>query len=87
MNDQKLGINLDNQFIFSQHVILVDSTLKSLQTPEGIKMYAKKAIRRVLDDDATISSVKLKKPHMTAKIAARFAKRPTQAKLYITTEF
>lgn len=86
-NEENFEVNLDNQFIFSKHKILVDYSLKSLQTPEGVRAYAKRAIRRVLHDDAEISKVKLKKPHMSARLVSKILSRPAYARLYVTTKF
>jgi hypothetical protein len=60
--EEEFKLNLDKQFILSKHEILVDSTLKSLQSPEGIKRYTKTALRRIMGDDAEVSDIKLKMP-------------------------
>lgn len=78
---------IENQTIFSKHKILVDSSLKSLQTPEGVNSYAKKAVKRVIGDDAEISAVKLKRPNIFKKASAKLFNRTPQAKLYVTTKF
>jgi hypothetical protein len=85
--DQGFEVNMDDQFILSKHKILVDYSLKSLSTPEGIKRYAKRALARVIHDDAEISKVKLKKPRMTSRMASRLFGKPAYAKLYVFTKF
>jgi hypothetical protein len=86
-NEENFEVKIDNQFILSKHKILVDYSLKSLQTPEGVQAYAKRAIRRVLHDDAEISKVKLKKPNIVRRAACRVRGMTPQARLYVVTKF
>jgi hypothetical protein len=85
--DQGFEVNMDDQFILSKHQILVDYSLKSLRTPEGVKTYAKRALARAIHDDAEISKVKLKKPKMASRIASKLLGRPAYARLYVFTKF
>jgi hypothetical protein len=85
--DQGFEVNMDDQFILSKHEILVDYSLKSLRTPEGIKAYAKRALARAIHDDAEISKVKLKKPKMASRMVSKMFSRPAYAKLYVFTKF
>jgi hypothetical protein len=86
-NTDEFEVKLDNQFIYSKHKIFVDYNLKSLETPESTKNYAKKALKRVIHDDAEISAVKLKKPSIVSRLFVRMAGKTPQARLYVTTKF
>jgi hypothetical protein len=87
-NEEFIDQNIvDRQYILSKHKILVDYTLKSLQTPEGIHAYARRALKRVLHDDAEISKVKLKKPSVISRAISKMGGKTPQARLYVTTKF
>jgi hypothetical protein len=85
--EEEFKLNLDKQFILSKHEILVDSTLKSLQSPEGIKRYTKTALRRIMGDDAEVSDIKLKMPSILVRLKAKLLKRTPQARIFVTTKF
>jgi hypothetical protein len=79
--------DLNGQYLFSTHEILVDNSLKSLSTKEGINSYARKALKSVMGDDATISSVKLKRPGLVSKLSSKVTGKKPQARLYVVTKF
>jgi hypothetical protein len=85
--DQEFIPESVNQFIFSTHKILVDSSLKSLQNPETAKRYAKRIINRVVGDEAEVSSIKVKMPSIISKSLAKLSKKTPQARLYVVTKF
>lgn len=87
MENNDFEVNMDSQFILSKHEISVDYSLKSLQTPQGVQAYAKRAIKRVLHDDAEVSKVRLKRPSFISRGIARMAGKTPQARLYVTTKF
>ena len=88
MNEENfIEMNYQEKSIFSKHEILIDSSLKSIQTTEGTARYAKKVLRRFMGDEAEISNVKLKMPGFTARLKAKILKNTPRAKLYITTKF
>jgi hypothetical protein len=85
--EENFEVNIDNQFILSKHRISVDCNLKSLQTPQGVQAYAKRAIKRVLHDDAEISKVKLKKPSVFKRATYKLFGKTPQGSLYVVTKF
>jgi hypothetical protein len=78
---------LDNQFIFSRHKIVVDNSLKSLDSLESTKKYAKQALQRIMHDEVEIGSIKLKRPGVIKRAGLRLARKKPKAKLYVTTKF
>jgi hypothetical protein len=79
--------DINSQYLFSTHEILVDNSLKSLNTPEGLKAYAAKTLKRIMGDEVTVSSVKLKRPGLISKLASKKKGKNPQARLYVITKF
>jgi hypothetical protein len=87
MENDSIVVALDNQSIFSRHIIVVDNNLKSLDSKETTKKYAKQAMRRILHDDVEISSIKIKRPGFIKRGLLKLVRKPAQARLYVTTKF
>jgi len=87
MENENFEVALDNQFILSRHKIVVDNSLKSLDSLESAKRYAKQALQRVMHDEVEISSIKVKRPGFIKRGALKLVKRPAKARLYVTTKF
>jgi hypothetical protein len=56
MENKDFEVPLDNQFILSRHKIVVDNRIKSLDSLDGAKKYAKQVLKRIMHDDVEISS-------------------------------
>jgi hypothetical protein len=87
MNEENFEVSLDNQFILSKHKMIIDNSLKSLDTLESTKKYAKQALKRIMHDDVEVSSVKLKRPGFIKRGALKLVRKPAKARLYVTTKF
>jgi hypothetical protein len=87
IEDDNFEVSLDNQFILSRHKIVVDNGLKSLDSSESTKKYAKQAMRRIMHDDVEVSSIKLKRPGFIKKGIFKLIRKPVKATLYVTTKF
>jgi hypothetical protein len=87
MEAESFEVNLDNQYILSKHKIIVDNRLKSLDSPEGRKKYAKHVMKQIMHDDVEVGSVKLKRPNILKRGALKLAGKPAKAYLYVTTKF
>jgi hypothetical protein len=86
-NQKNFEVKLDNQFILSKHKIVVDNSLKSLDSLESAKKYAKQAMKRIMHDEVEISSIKLKRPGFIKRRTLKFIRKPAKARLYVTTKF
>jgi phage gp46-like protein len=87
MNDDNFEVPLDNQFILSKHKIVVDNSLKSLDSLESAKKYAKQALQRVMHDEVEINSIKIKRPGIFKKGTLKLVRKSPKARLYVTTKF
>jgi hypothetical protein len=87
MDNENFEVALDNQFIFSKHKIVVDNSLKSLDSLESAKKYAKRALQRVMHDEVEISSIKVKRPGVFRKGALKLVRKSPKARLFVTTKF
>jgi hypothetical protein len=87
MENENFEVALDNQFIISTHKIVVDNSLKSLDSLESTKKYAKQAMQRIMHDDVEIGAIKLKRPGIIKRGVLRLVHKKPKAKLYVTTKF
>jgi hypothetical protein len=87
MENKDFEVPLDNQFILSRHKIVVDNRIKSLDSLDGAKKYAKQVLKRIMHDDVEISSIKVKRPGFIKRGALKLVRKPAKARLYVTTKF
>lgn len=74
-------------YVSERYVLRVPVTDRHLHNPWHLHVYAAELLERQLGDEVQVTSLKVKKPHLPTRTAAKILHREPQARLYVTVKF
>lgn len=74
-------------YVSEKYVLRIPVTDRHLHNPWHLHVYAANLLERRLGDEVEVTSLKVKKPHLPSRTAARLLRREPQARLFITVKF
>ena len=77
----------ETHYVSERYIIEVPASDVRHKSPWKLRLYAVSQLSSKLGDEAQVTSLKVKKPHLVAKSKARLLKRPPQARLFVTVKF
>ena len=77
----------ETHYLSSVYTVTLPAGDKHFDSPWQLRLFAAKLVERKLGDEAQITDMRIKKPHLIAKSKARLLKREPQARLLVTIKF
>lgn len=74
-------------YVSEKYVLKVPVTDRHLHNPWHLHLYASQLLERQLGDQVQVDTLKVKKPHLPTRAAARLLRREPHARLYVTVKF
>jgi len=77
----------ETHYLSSIYTVTLPAADKHFDNPWQLRLFAAKLVESKLGDEAQITDMRIKKPHLIAKSKARLLKRQPQARLLVTIKF
>lgn len=75
------------QYIAEDEVFEIPISDWHLKKPWELRLYAAELVAKRMGDEAQVTSLKVKKPHLVRKTVAKFKGSEPQARLLVTIKF
>ncbi|HEX5395447.1 MAG TPA: hypothetical protein VFW52_03810 [Candidatus Saccharimonadales bacterium] len=88
MPEEKLSfLPPEPQYIAEKEVFEIPLSDWRLKKPWELRLYASELVSKRMGDEAQVTSLKVKKPHLMRKTVAKLKRSEPQARLLVTIKF
>jgi hypothetical protein len=77
----------ETHYLSSVYTVTLPADDKHFESPWKLRLFAAKLVERKLGDQAQVTDLRVKQPHLIAKSKARLLKRAPSARLLVTIKF
>ncbi len=77
----------ETHYIAIKRVVKIPISDEHFKDPWQLRLYAADLVQKQIGDEVQITALKVKKPHLLAKTAAKLRHQEPQARLFVTIKF